>query len=37
MHGQRVHWRHDAGSSGIAVVVFPKERFRWIRGEDFRG
>ena len=29
--------RRSTGSSGIAVVVLPKERFRWIRGEDFRG
>ncbi len=26
--------RRSTGGSGIAVVVFPKERFRWIRGED---
>jgi len=26
--------RRSTGSNGIAVVVFPKDRFRWIRGED---
>jgi hypothetical protein len=26
--------RRSTGGSGIAVVVFSKERFRWIRGED---
>ena len=27
--------RRSTGSNGIAVVVFPKERFRWIRGQEF--
>ena len=26
--------RRSTGSNGIAVVVFPKERFQWIRGEE---
>lgn len=26
--------RRSTGSNGIAVVVFPKEQFRWVRGED---
>jgi len=26
--------RRSTGSNGIAVVVFTKEQFRWIRGED---
>ena len=26
--------RRNTGSSGIAVVVFPKEQFRWVRGEE---
>jgi len=26
--------RRFTGSQGIAVVVFPKQQFRWLRGED---
>jgi hypothetical protein len=26
--------RRSTGSNGIAVVVFPKERFRWLQGQD---
>ena len=26
--------RRSTGSSGIAVVLVPKDRFRWVRGED---
>ena len=26
--------RRSTGSNGIAVVVFPKEHFRWVRGEE---
>jgi hypothetical protein len=26
--------RRSTGSSGIAVVVFQKDRFRWIRGQE---
>ncbi len=27
--------RRSTGSNGIAVVVVPKERFRWVRGQEF--
>jgi hypothetical protein len=27
--------RRSTGSNGIAVVVFPKEQFRWIRGQEY--
>ena len=26
--------RRSTGSNGIAVVVVPKERFRWLRGQE---
>jgi hypothetical protein len=26
--------RRSTGSNGIAVVVFPKDRFRWLRGQE---
>ena len=26
--------RRSTGANGIAVVVFPKERFRWLQGQD---
>jgi hypothetical protein len=26
--------RRSTGSSGIAVVLVPKDQFRWVRGED---
>ncbi len=27
--------RRSTGSNGIAVVVFPKDQFRWVRGQEF--
>jgi len=27
--------RRSTGSNGIAVVVVPKEQFRWVRGQEF--
>jgi hypothetical protein len=26
--------RRSTGSNGIAVVVFPKDQFRWVRGQE---
>lgn len=26
--------RRSTGSNGIAVVLFPKDRFRWLRGQE---